>query len=225
LTGTVEADVIHGDPAATSTGYGPNRIWAGGGNDTVFAGYGADVVAGNDGDDVLVGCGLYAGPGMGGAVLAMQDGADYMDGGAGNDLLSGAGGDDTLIGGAGSDTLSGDWGNDILRGGNGDDRLTGGLGADRLFGGAGRDVFVVGVAAAPMAVGLEVGPGAARDLVADFTPDEDLLDLSGVARAGGTWTWRATAEGVVVTVTAGAETGDILLRGVAAIGAADVVWG
>jgi len=38
----------------------------------------------------------------------VQDGKDYLDGGAGNDLLAGGGGDDRLIGGDGDDVLFGE---------------------------------------------------------------------------------------------------------------------
>jgi Ca2+-binding RTX toxin-like protein len=164
-------------------------------------------------------------PARAGAALALRDGADWLDGGAGNDLISGAGGADTLIGGSGNDVLAGDWGDDLLRGGGDDDRLTGGLGADLMYGGAGRDVFVLGIASAPLASGLEAGQGAARDVIGDFARGQDLLDLSGIARAGGSWSWQATAEGVLVTVAAGAEVGEVLLRGLGTLGAGDVLWG
>ena len=48
----------------------------------------------------------------------------------------------------------------------GDDILDGGAGNDRLKGGEGSDVFVF---------------SAGRDVVLDFTPGEDVLDLSGAA--------------------------------------------
>jgi len=75
---------------------------------------------------------------------------------AGGAVLNGATGDDMLVGGAGRDTLSGGAGADILRDGAGE---------DWLIGGAGRDVFV-----------LE--PDGLRDVIADFDPAQDKIDLS-----------------------------------------------
>ncbi len=77
--------------------------------------------------------------------------------GAGDAGLSGGAGDDVVMGGAGADTLAGGAGNDIL---------ADGAGADTLRGGAGADLFV-----------LEWD--GARDLIADFEPLRDRLDLSG----------------------------------------------
>jgi Ca2+-binding RTX toxin-like protein len=52
-----------------------------------------------------------------------------------------------------------------LIGGDGDDVLNGGAGDDFLFGQAGADRFVF-------------DDGYGRDVVKDFTPDTDLIDLS-----------------------------------------------
>ena len=68
-----------------------------------------------------------------------------------------------------ADVLDGGAGPDRISAGGGDDVLIDGAGADTLTGGAGADTFVF------------VADGAA-DLVADFTPFEDRLDLSGWAR-------------------------------------------
>lgn len=78
----------------------------------------------------------------------------------GRNLLLG-GGDDRIDGGAGAD---------VLQGGCGIDTLTGGAGADRFL--FGRE----GIAGENMAGGT--GPGN-RDVLTDFEPGEDLLDLSG----------------------------------------------
>ena len=95
------------------------------------------------------------------------DGNDTLDGGAGNDNLFGQAGDDVLIGGAGNDTLNG---------GGGNDTLIGGIGTDSLIGGGGVDTFVFSSAA-------EIGLGATRDRVTDFTSGIDKIDLSGFAVA------------------------------------------
>lgn len=71
-------------------------------------------------------------------------------------LLAGDGRDDLLAGGAGDD---------LLRGGDGRDILMDGAGADTLWGGAGADVFVF-------------ARDGMRDVVMDFDPAQDRLDLS-----------------------------------------------
>lgn len=88
--------------------------------------------------------------------------------------LLGTAGDDRLVGRGNNDTLSGGAGHDALIGGGGNDVLTGGPGADTLTGGAGNDRFV-------FADG-DVGLGAARDVITDFSTAlyTDLLDLSGI---------------------------------------------
>ncbi len=73
----------------------------------------------------------------------------------------------TLGGGDFSDTLFAGDGADRLVGNGGDDVLRGGLGPDTLAGGAGRDVFAFG------ALGELQG-----DVIADFLPGTDLIDLS-----------------------------------------------
>jgi Ca2+-binding RTX toxin-like protein len=75
----------------------------------------------------------------------------------------GLAGNDTLNGGAGADTLIGGAGNDTLIGGSGADILTGGLDADRF-------VF--------SALG-DSAPGT-PDLVTDFVPGIDIIDLSAI---------------------------------------------
>ncbi|MFN3644647.1 MAG: Calx-beta domain-containing protein [Gemmobacter sp.] len=93
-------------------------------------------------------------------------GADLMTGTDLPEALYGRGGRDTLMGLGGNDTLAGGRGRDVLDGGDGNDRLIGGPGNDLLTGGAGRDVFVF-------------RGDAGRDVITDFTPGEDRLDLRG----------------------------------------------
>ncbi|MCE9639241.1 MAG: tandem-95 repeat protein [Betaproteobacteria bacterium] len=105
---------------------------------------------------------------LGGAQIA-DDGADVLDGGAGDDFIQGGAGDDLLIGGDGIDTLTGsddadtlfgDDGADTLYGDtstfdlangfyvapqfHGDDFLDGGAGDDFLFGQGGDDTLYGG---------------------------------------------------------------------------------
>jgi Ca2+-binding RTX toxin-like protein len=93
------------------------------------------------------------------------EGDDIIGGGVGNDTVFGGDGDDWIRGGAGDDNLSGSGDNDTLTGGLGVDRLTGGLDADRF-------VF------------LRVTDSGATtptaDIILDFTPGEDLIDLSAI---------------------------------------------
>ena len=78
-------------------------------------------------------------------------------------------GHDTLTGGAQDDLLWGSTGNDRLSGGDGADVLVDGAGSDDLRGGDGADVFVL------------TRDGAA-DIIRDFDPSEDRLDLSAWGR-------------------------------------------
>ena len=79
--------------------------------------------------------------------------------GAGNALKN------TLLGNAGANALSGLAGDDLIFGGLGKDKLTGGLGKDTF----------------DFNTSLEIGKGASRDAIWDFTHSEgDKIDLSGI---------------------------------------------
>lgn len=126
---------------------------------------GNDVVEGSNGNDVLNGH-------AGNDVLRGNSGHDTLTGDAGNDRIFGGSGQDRLSGGAGSDRLSGGAGNDQLSGGPGNDQLVGGSGKDLLIGGSGADKFVFNAVS-------EIGRGAARDVIQDFSHD-DLIDLRAI---------------------------------------------
>ncbi|AUG00952.1 RTX toxin [Pseudomonas sp. 09C 129] len=178
LTGTAGDDVL-------LAGSGDNLINAGDGNDVLIAGSGNNTLHGDAGNDLL-----FGGPGN-----------DLLDGGTGNDTASyahasagvtvdlsllgaqntGGAGTDTLtaienlVGSNYNDTLTGDnnaniitggLGNDVLNGGGGDDLLIGGMGNNTLTGGSGSDTFQ-----------WQQG-NSGHDLVTDFTPGIDKLDLS-----------------------------------------------
>ncbi|MHA6196642.1 retention module-containing protein [Pseudomonas wadenswilerensis] len=178
LTGTVNADTLLG----------------GSGNDTLNGGDGNDVLIGGDGNDSLYG-------GNGNDLLIGGPGNDLLDGGAGIDTASyasatsgvtvnlsiagqqntvGAGLDtlvsienligsdynDTLTGDGNANVLQGGLGNDVLNGGGGDDLLIGGRGDDTMTGGPGADTFL-----------WQLGD-TGHDVVTDFTPGTDRLDLS-----------------------------------------------
>jgi len=198
MFGTETRDVLIGSGENNLIeGYGgADRLDGGDGDDTLDGGTGADLLIGGAGNDLLAG----------------GDGADLLDGGAGNDtlsagagtdlLLGGAGADalqggddaDRLYGGAGADALAGDAGDDWLDGGAADDRLSGGTGTDVLLGGAGADTLTGGagydlLTGGPGADHFVFAPcdsgsaGLAPDLITDFTPGEDLIDLSGLGLA------------------------------------------
>jgi|GEM_PF-1067871 len=104
--------------------------------------------------------------------LEGRSAADRLEGGDGDDLLRGLSGDDVLEGGAGADTLEGGDGRDVLDGGDGADVLIGGLRADLLTGGPGADLFRFGE--------IDTSVSYHADRIADFTPGEDLIDVSGL---------------------------------------------
>ena len=113
--------------------------------------------------------------------------------GVGNTLVN------SLIGNSGNNTLNGKGGNDQLSGASGNDFLFGDLGVDILIGGAGNDRFDFNSPA-------EIGNGTTRDVIADFLPGTDRIDLSTIdangAAAGHTFTFLAT-NGAAFTGVAG----------------------
>ena len=96
---------------------------------------------------------------------------DTMTGGALADTISGRDGQDQLTCSGGNDVLDGGAGDDMLVGGTGRDGFFSGLGDDTMTGGDGADRFVFRTAA-------EAGNAAHHDLITDFTPGRDKIDLS-----------------------------------------------
>ncbi|MGL5082039.1 MAG: DUF2272 domain-containing protein [Microcoleaceae cyanobacterium] len=169
-------------------------------NILVFSGSASsDAILGSQDSDVLVGF-------SGSDTLQALSGDDWLNGNADNDWLNGNLGEDTIYGGQGTDTIYGgksqdilsgnqekDWlsgnreqdtiyggedddiiyggqENDLLHGGSGADTLLGDAGIDSLTGGDGLDVFMVGQS-------VESSTSTAADMIMDFQPGEDLIDL------------------------------------------------
>ena len=124
---------------------------------------------------------VVIGSGLGAVASSSGTAALNVDAAAVDNALAilGNAGANILTGTAHADTISGGGGADRLLGGGGDDRLLGGAGNDSLTGGAGADRFVLDQA---------LSATSNRDLLTDFLPDSDTIELSlAVFRAlGGT---------------------------------------
>jgi Ca2+-binding RTX toxin-like protein len=171
------------------------------GNDTLLDGNGADTLSGGDGNDSMNGGAqnnlldggngndtLIAGPGadtmLGGAgndSLNAADGANRLDGGGGADTIRGGAVADTLIGGIGNDNLTGLDGADTIAGGDDADTLNGGLGNDTLSGDAGNDSLLGGAGADIFDFNAIAEQ---TDIIGDFRPGTDRIDLVGIVGAG-----------------------------------------
>lgn len=114
--------------------------------------------------------------------LTLMGAADLSGhGNALSNTLTGNEGDNLLLAALGQDRLYGNGGADDLRGGAGADQLFGGDGADRLIGGAGQDVLTGGEDGDLFIFTTLSQSGASHDtsdLITDFTPGEDRIDLS-----------------------------------------------
>lgn len=203
-------DTIH-------TGDGNDRIVAGMGNDTLCGDAGADTLLGGLGNDTFLikdstdkvcempGAGIdtvrttlgsYALPGY--VENLTHEGSNAFTGN-GNSLanvITDGTGRDTLFGAAGNDTVISQTGPDKIDGGDGNDRLLIGTGSDTVRGGAGEDMFVFTAASA-----------GAADVIQDFTPGTDHLDLRvlGLASFEAVLA-HASNTGVGVVIEAGGET-------------------
>lgn len=85
----------------------------------------------------------------------------------------------TVAGGNADDAIVGGPGNDLLQGFGGDDILFDGAGTDQMSGGAGADIFILAA-------------DGQRDVITDFQPGTDRLDLS-------SWTGLTTASQLQIT--------------------------
>ncbi len=87
-------------------------------------------------------------------------------------MVNGTAANDTITGSSSNELISGLGGNDSMSGAAGNDTLDGGTGRDTLTGGAGNNIFHFGSTADSQ----RFGTGA--DLITDFTPGQDKIDLS-----------------------------------------------
>ena len=187
ILGTAGADTL----AARTTA---NSYYGMAGNDTISGGAGNDsfVATLNDGNDRYIGgdgidtynlSATSAGATVNlttGKSTSSQTGTDTLAtieniiGSSGNDHITGSAAANVLNGGAGDDFIFGMAGNDTLIGGTGNDRLTGGAGRDVMTGGPGNDIFIFNLVS-------DTGKTATtRDIITDFTPGQDIIDLSGI---------------------------------------------
>jgi Ca2+-binding RTX toxin-like protein len=121
-------------------------------------------------------------------------GSEYDDGLFGDNganTLNGDGGNDTLLGFGDKDFLDGNFGQDSLNGGGGDDLIEGGPDGDTLAGGPGADTFIWssdGLGEDQYESGGVLPSGdvdwANMDVVLDFTPGEDKIDVFDVDANG-----------------------------------------
>lgn len=118
---------------------GNDRILGLDGNDFVHGGAGDNELYGGDGDDFITTSESVPGNGV------LRDGANLVEGDAGNDIILAGSGADRIFAGSGNDFVSAGPGRDVVSGGDGHDTLFGGAGDDEIYGGDGDDRIVGGV--------------------------------------------------------------------------------
>ncbi|MFS2200897.1 retention module-containing protein, partial [Pseudomonas sp. Pseusp3] len=150
-----------------TAGSGNNELHGGAGNDWLYSGPGNDILDGGTGIDTAsfshATAGVTVNLSLAGAQNTLGAGTDTL---TGIENLVGSNFNDTLTGDNNNNVINGGLGNDILNGGGGDDLLIGDLGNNTLTGGAGADTF------------QWLKGNSGHDVITDFTPGTDKLDLS-----------------------------------------------
>ena len=134
------------------------------GNDTLDGTNGSDLLDGGPGNDKLQGgpgLDLAAYPGAAGVIIDLSGTTDTAKRGAETDTLLGIEG---ALGSNTADTFKGDTLNNEFQGGAGKDTMTGG---------GGRDTWDFNAV-------TDSPAGAGRDVLKDFVPGQDVIDLVGV---------------------------------------------
>jgi len=206
---------------------GTSNIWSGSGDDSITLGDGNHYVSGDDlglggggGDDVItVGdadgddSGSFIAGEDGDDTITVGDGEHYVDGGLDDDtitvgdtldgdggsIIHGEDGDDTITSGDGDDWLTGGDGDDTIDGGDGDNEFWGGEGLDTMTGGSDDDTYYYEA--------VSESQGVTVDVITNFAPGDDILDLSGVggiaAADGDFYLGEANGYGAVLTSLSG----------------------
>ena len=197
------------------------------GNDTINGAHGSDTLAGGAGNDTYIAHGhdqVVESPHSGWDTIQTAQNHRieanvenlHLTGssgliGIGNELnnqIIGTSHNDKLQGQAGNDKLQGQSGNDILMGGSGDDVLMGGAGNDRISGDTGHNHLVGG----PGSDTFVLSSLKAADVIADFQPGTDHLEIQGTAAQTADVHISATQGGTLVTYNHGS--GQVVLAGV-----------
>ena len=210
VSGSDYNDGLVGDSGANHLvgNSGNDGLWGSSGDDLLEGGAGADRFFGGAGTDTVsyqssdegVTVNLEDGTSAGGHaagdtfdtveniagsvfpdLLVGDDGANRLDGSAGDDELKGGIGSDRLFGDAGADRLYGGAGDDELHGGEDHDRLSGQAGADTLDGGSGIDWASFEESDAGVTVNLADGTGTGGDAEGDAL--SNVENLAGSAHA------------------------------------------
>ncbi len=185
LYGGVGADSIYGGTGndIIGAGAGADLIYGTAGYNQIYSGTGADTVYGGSGADVIFGDGagvnqLFGNDGN--DTITAGSSGDFIAGGIGNDSLYGGVGNDTIYLGAGNDFVGGGAGNDLIYAGAGSNTIYGGVGDDTITAGTGRDLMVgsVGADVFVFTSAANIGLGAGRDVISDFTAGVDHINLA-----------------------------------------------
>jgi Ca2+-binding RTX toxin-like protein len=192
VIGSAGADRVQaGDGGAVLTGNaGDDSLTGGTGADRLDGGTGADLMAGGQGDD------LYRIDTAGDRIIEeVGKGHDRLQSSVSVDLrLFGHHVEDATLTGTAAGDLTGNRAENMLIGNDATNRIRGGLGDDRIDGGGGRDVLDGGMGADTFVLSGVGDP----DVIRDFTPGLDRIELANPDWAGATWGLPGAAEGPMV---------------------------